>query len=453
LAQEVFGAENFRGHIAWQHSVQTKGYAGTLAVAHNNVFIFSRTQDFELGVLERTDAHNASYANPDNDPKGPWRTGYLVNSLYRPNLIYDVLTPSGKTIPPPSNGWRYSRETMEKKIQSGEIFFSEDETRLIRKIYLADQEGHVPNSVWLAEDSGTSRSGNLELKRLIPDSPITTVKPTELVERVVTIAADATALVMDFFAGSGTTGHAVIDLNRNDEGSRKVILVESGDHFYTVLKPRLLKAGYSPEWKEGSPVKRSKGLSQLIKYIRLESYEDTLKNLTCVRTETQQSLLDTSAKLYEGYVLRYMLDVETQGSASLINEGALHDPFRYTLQISMSAAADSASTVVDVVETFNYLLGLRVRHVDRIRRILTIQGTNPSGEKVLVIWRTIGETSNPELDEFFQKQGFSAQDLEFDLIYVNGDNNLENLKKDADTWKVRLIEEEFRRLMFEVRED
>ena len=450
LAEDVFGSENFQGHIAWQHSVQTKGYAGTLAVAHNNVFIFSRSQDFELGVLERTEAHNASYSNPDNDPKGPWRTGYLVNSLYRPNLIYDVSTPSGKTIDPPSNGWRYSRETMQKKIQTGEIFFSEDETRLIRKIYLADQEGHVPNSVWLAEDSGTSRSGNLELKKLIPDSPITTVKPTELIERIATIAADPTSIILDFFAGSGTTGHAIMNLNRADGGHRKVILVEAADFFYSVLKPRILKASYSSEWKDGAPLKRSSGLSQLVKYIRLESYEDTLNNLAFLRTESQQSLLAANAPVHEEYMLHYMLDVESRGSAPLLDIQAFKDPFDYTLRIATSAVGETVPMKVDLVETFSYLLGLRVKQVDRIRGILTVHGVNPRNEKVLVIWRNIQETPSPQLDEFFQKQGYSTKDMEFDLIYVNGDNNLENLKKDEDTWKVRLIEEEFKRLMFDM---
>ena len=452
LAEEVFGADNFRGQIAWQHSVQTKGYAGTLAVAHNNLFVFSQSQDFELGVLERTEAHNSSYSNPDNDPKGPWRTGYLVNSLYRPNLIYEVTTPSGKTIPPPSNGWRYSRETMEKKIQTGEIFFSEDESRLIRKIYLGDQEGHVPTSVWLADDSGTSRSGNLELKKLIPDSPITTVKPTELVERIATIAADSTSLVMDFFAGSGTTGHAIINLNRSDGGRRKFILVEAADFFYSVLKPRLLKVTYSPEWKDGAPSKRNSSVSQLIKYIRLESYEDTLNNLELKRTDAQQSLLASHATVYEEYMLRYMLDVESNGSAPLLRLQGFEDPFCYTLRIATSAVGDTVPMRVDLVETFNYLLGLRVKQIDRIRGILTVQGRNQRREKVLVIWRNIEATSSSMLDEFFQKQGYNTKDMEFDLIYVNGDNNLENLKKDEDTWKVRLIEEEFQRLMFDLRE-
>ena len=105
---------------------------------------------------------------------------------------------------------------------------------------------------------------------------------------------------------------------------------------------------------------------------------------------------------------------------------------------------------MDLVETFNWLLGLRVKHIDTIRGFRVVQGTNPAGEKALVIWRNTREKSNADLDEFFLKQGYNTRDMEFDLIYVNGDNNLENLKRPDETWKVRLIEEEFKSLMFDV---
>ncbi len=103
-------------------------------------------------------------------------------------------------------------------------------------------------------------------------------------------------------------------------------------------------------------------------------------------------------------------------------------------------------------DPFNYLFGLRVKHLDSLRGFRVVQGTNPRGEKVLVIWRNIKAQSSAALDEFFMKQGYNTRDLEFDLIYVNGDNNLENLRRDDETWKVRLIDEEFQRLMFDVRD-
>jgi adenine-specific DNA-methyltransferase len=147
-----------------------------------------------------------------------------------------------------------------------------------------------------------------------------------------------------------------------------------------------------------------------------------------------------------------MLGAESKDSQSLLNIDRFTDPFGYILDIATGTVGESKPTKVDLVETFNYLLGLRVRHIDTIRGFRVVYGTNQNGEKVLVIWRNIEENPNTSLDEFFQKQGYNTKDMEFDLIYVNGDNNLENLKKDEDTWKVRLIEEEFARLMFDVQE-
>ena len=151
LCDEIFGEENFHGILIWQHSVQPKGYAGTFSVHHNFVLCYQKGEDFELANLDRTDEHNKNYSNPDEDPNGPWRPGDVRNALYRPNLIYKITTPSGRTINPPSNGWRWSRVTLQSKIQSGEVVFSEDETRIIRKIYLNRLEEEPPKRFCLVK--------------------------------------------------------------------------------------------------------------------------------------------------------------------------------------------------------------------------------------------------------------------------------------------------------------
>lgn len=186
----------------------------------------------------------------------------------------------------------------------------------------------------------------------------------------------------------------------------------------------------------------------MFKYIRLESYEDTLNNLELKRTGTQQDLLEKSDSFRESYMLSYMLDVE--GRDSLLNIDAFEDPFNYKLNISTGTAGETRPITVDLVETFNYLLGLTVHHIDHIRGFRVIQGASPKGEKVLVIWRNLKEKSNEDLEEFFRRQEYNPKDMEFDLIYVNGDNNIENLRREDETWKVRLIEEDFKRLMFDV---
>lgn len=301
---------------------------------------------------------------------------------------------------------------------------------------------------------------------------------------------DEDCVVLDYFAGSGTTGHAAINLNREDGGRRKFILVEQGDYFDTVLLPRLKKVTFSPEWKDGKPKRlatpeEADRSPRIMKVVRLESYEDALNKLETRRTETQRTLLDAAETqgadgLKEQYLLRYMLDVETRGSQSLLNVQAFSDPTAYQLKVKRPGSDESREVNVDLLDTFNWLIGLTVRHIaapqtfraaferDTEKRLRlkgrlkqegsgpfwfrTVTGTTPDGRKTLVIWRKL--TGNPEednlvLDEWFTKQGYSSKDSEFDLIYVNGGNNLENLRAPDDTWKVRLIEEDFHRLMFE----
>ncbi|MDP9711557.1 UNVERIFIED_ORG: adenine-specific DNA-methyltransferase [Pseudomonas fluorescens] len=213
ICDEVFGEENFITNIIWQHSVQPKGYSGIFSVHHNHILMYRKSEDFELMSLERTDEDNKAYSNPDNDPKGDWRTGDVRNALDRKNLKYPITTPSGKTINPPDNGWRWSKETLSSKIDTGEIFFSEDETRIIRKIYLADLDGRTPETIWFAKDSGTTRSGVKELKGTFDgEVPFDTVKPTELIKRMMKVSGvKVDDIVLDFFAGSGSTGAAVLD--------------------------------------------------------------------------------------------------------------------------------------------------------------------------------------------------------------------------------------------------
>ena len=230
LMDRIFGESNFIANFVWQHSVQPKGYAGHVSVHHNFTLAFSLSPAFVLKDVPREDKHNVNYSNPDNDPRGPWRSGDVRNALYRPNLIYDLPTPSGKVIKPPAKGWRWSRETMSEKIASGEIVFRADETRILRKIHLNDQTGRAVESIWFGEDVGTTRQASEELKAVFgPSLPFSTPKPVRLIERILRIATGPDDLVLDFFAGSGTTGHAVLKLNAEDGGNRRFILVSNAE--------------------------------------------------------------------------------------------------------------------------------------------------------------------------------------------------------------------------------
>lgn len=226
LMNEIFGEENFLANIIWQHSIQPKGYLEKFSVHHNHILCYSKSMDYELSPLQRTEENNKSYSNPDNDPNGPWRSGDVRNALYRPNLIFDIISPHGNIIKPCANGWRWSKETIDEKIKTGEIIFSADETRIIRKIYLSNVSGRTPETIWFAKEVGSTRDAMNELKELFNDSPFDTPKPTKLLKRMLELTNEKDSIILDFFAGSGTTAHAVMQLNKEDGGNRKFICVQ-----------------------------------------------------------------------------------------------------------------------------------------------------------------------------------------------------------------------------------
>lgn len=243
IGDEIFGGTNFVATIVWQHSIQPKGYLGTFSMQHSYVMIWCKNaENFVLGSLERTEEDNKAYSNPDNDPNGPWRSGDVRNALYQPNLIYDIISPNGTIIKPCENGWRWSKETVAEKIKTGEIVFSADETRIIRKIYLKNLEGRAPETLWFGKDVGTTREGVSELKALFEKAPFDTPKPTKLIHRCMVLMSDPNMIVVDFFSGSSTTAHAVMQLNAEDGGHRKFIMVQLPEK--TDEKSEAYKAGY-----------------------------------------------------------------------------------------------------------------------------------------------------------------------------------------------------------------
>lgn len=245
LMSEIFGEENYLATIVWQHSVQPKGYLEKFSVHHSYILSYSKSNDFDLIPLERTAEHNRNYSNPDNDPKGPWRSGDVRNALFRRNLIYDLVTPSGKIIKPPPKGWRWSKETMEAKIKTGEIIFTPDESKIVRKIYLKNVEGRAPESIWFAKDVGTTREAAGEVKDLFDGVAVfETPKAVRLISALIKLSTEKKSddLVLDFVAGSGTTAEPVCEINRQDGGRRTFVLVQLQEE--TNKDSTAYKAGY-----------------------------------------------------------------------------------------------------------------------------------------------------------------------------------------------------------------
>lgn len=399
------------------------------------------------------------------------------------SLIHPV---TGKPCGVPAKGWRNTWERMQELQSLDLIIFGPDEmTQPRRKYLLKENLTEMVPSVYYFGGSDDALFAGLGLAF---DNP-KTVRGSCYFLKPMARPFDST--ILDYFAGSGTTAHAVIDLNRQDGGKRKYILIEMGDHFDTVLKPRIEKVVYSPDWKDGKPTAPARGISHCFKYLRLESYEDALNNL-----EVDGAKGAAFAGISD-YFLKYMLQVETSGSASLLNVESFRDPFAYRLVVKKPASEEREVRTVDLVETFNYLIGLRVKHTSETRayaaaferkadpelpedahtkltlagrlrlaadgawKFRTVEGWCPKNlftpndgakERVLVVWRTLTgdlEKDNAVLNAFLEREAVNALDGEYDVIYVNGSNNVPNLRKESDTWKVRLIEEDFRARMWE----
>ena len=375
-------------------------------------------------------------------------------------LIHPV---TKKPCPMPPNGFSRTPETLKQMMDEGLILFGTDETTQPRQKAILTEDKHRQLSS-LIQDAKKGKSYTDKLGVNFPYC-----HPVSLYDLLIGAASSSKSIILDYFAGSGTTGHAVIDLNRNDEGSRKYILVEMGEHFENVLKPRIQKVVYSADWKAGKPTSRESGVSHCFKYVKLESYEDTLSNIQLKRKKYQQFALDQSDSFRESYMLGYMLEEESKNSPSVLNVSAFDDPFGYQLMVGTGSAGETRPVNVDLVETFNYLIGLKIKSMQTISGYRVVEGENLTGKKILVIWRKICDLnisddekiatrakSNEELDKFFKKQQYNTLDMEFDLIYVNGDNNLMNIpvipegEGTQPSYKVRLIEEEFKKLMFDV---
>jgi len=374
---------------------------------------------------------------------------------------YEVISPvTGQPVPIPDNGWRWKEETFRQvestgptfnlpdgSIMKGGIWYPNSETVQPSSVkFLQDVESFLLRSILSLKSDGSIQLDNLGLSGLV-DYP----KPPKLIEWLFYASGEKNGYFCDYFAGSGTTAQAIANLNRDDNGKRKLLLIEMGEHFHTAVIPRLKKSFFARNWKKGNPdYLPSEAQSIFAKYIELESYEDVLSSIDLEPSSGQQGLLDTldSGSFKEQYTLQYMLDIESKNQ--LIDFKLFNSP----LNADISIVRDNKQTKrsVDLVETFNFLLGLNVTAIRKSKGIVEVVGKTSSGDKCLILWRDIFDTENNQLDEWFKKQDYNSRDMEFDLIYVNGDNNLPNLKAGTDHWKVQLIETEFYKLMFDVSE-
>ena len=391
------------------------GRTGTVgfSVCHEYALFYGLPGAARIGRLEHSEAQKARYKERDDISSFEWTNfrkhgGQNTYRVTRPRQFYpiyvegtririptmewdsgartwkvlDLPSATEETLLPIDEDnreriWDFVVETARENIKHLRVRKdSRGHSAIYRKWRLND-EGLLPQTWWDKSEYSAAAYGTNLLAHLFGEThrfafPKSVYAVTDCL-KVAGLRNNERGIALDYFAGSGTTGHAVINLNREDGGQRKFILVEMGDYFDTVLVPRIKKVTFTPEWKDGKPKRlatpeEAERSPRIVKVVRLESYEDTLNNLETRRTDKQQLLLDAAEaqgadSLREQYILRYMLDVETRGSQSLLKVQAFTDPTAYKLKVKHPGSDESREVNVDLLETFNWLIGLTVRHI------------------------------------------------------------------------------------------
>ena len=365
----------------------------------------------------------------------------IKDSGHKNYRYYPIPHPiTGKPCTPSARGWkgtRYvdpehpERVSCESLLADNRLAFGPDEHKVPQqKRFLHEVETNVCKSVFVDYSDGEKELAAMFNKTGLFLAP----KHSRFVARFIEQSATSNSLVLDCFGGSGSTAHAVLALNRVDSGKRNYVLVEIGHYFDTLLKPRVAKAIYSDSWREGKPANRASGLSHCFKYIRLESYEDALDNITF--DSGPQSTLEL-----EDYLLSYMLDFETKQSETLLNVAKLEAPFDY--KVKRHGKDEPLS--VDLPETFNYLIGLHVtsRRVYENKGVRYIVYRGKSGDReTVVVWRTTRGWTKERFEadrDFVAKQKLTegAED-----IFVNTDSFIEGARSLDPVFKNKMFAEE-----------
>jgi len=488
LITRLFGEENIIGVVAIKNNPSGRSTVKGISIAHEYGIISARSELSTVGNMPRTDEQLSQYPEEDELGKYQWRNFLRAGGANdfrsaRPRLHYPLVVygdkvripemewdpvqkrwnicerigENNKTIWPVSKGleytWRLGHETLRKRLDNIRVRKIRSGDTVIELKFRIDEEGVLPKTIWDEKEVNATAYGTTTLRHLLGESQIFSFpKSIYAVEKALrTCGVHNEEFTLDFFAGSGTTGHAVINLNREDGGRRKFILVEMAEYFDTVLLPRIKKVTFSPEWKDGRPLtfssspQRREGRGEgwversprIIKVIRLESYEDALNNLTFDDEGGQQAL----DRFGEDYLLRYMLRWETRRSATLLDVEQLQRPFSYKLRIYRDG--ETREEAVDLPETFNYLLGLDVvsRRADDDdgRRYLTYRGRLRNGRAVAIIWR---ETTGWTKEDYEHDRDFVAKHNLIDGaddIFVNGDSLIPGAQSLDPIFKQRMF--------------
>jgi adenine-specific DNA-methyltransferase len=485
LLKAIWSSGTFLGSITWEKRTKpqntetaAKMLQSKAEYIHPFVKAASRQEFFREPVEDKQ--------YPERDKVGVFRVERLEEMSAediraRATMVFDVLGIS----PRPGKQWKVGQSFVNKKLVAGDIFLRDGWP--CQKIRPDEEDAIRYRPFWShffdKETYGTAEEGREVLDQDLGfGKGFQTVKPLKLLEKLIFHSARDGGIVLDPFAGSGTTAHAVLSVRRTNQRDLRFIMCEAGPWFDSLLVPRIKKIAFANTWIDGRPgpselTSESDDYPSVIKIVGFEQYEDTLNNLEMERPNAADDLfLGDDQRLREEYILRYMLDVESRGSASLLDTSTFVDPRRYSLRIKSPGSDETKETNVDLIETFNWLLGLRVKQIAasetfsakfterdmRLSATLTVddsgehwfrqvRGLLPDGRDALIVWRTL--TGNVEHDEavllsWFDSKGHLRSEM-LDVVYVNGDCNLAAVKPSGTHWEIEPIEARFEQLMFD----
>lgn len=251
LMDEIFGEQNFIQNIIWQKKFSPQNDAKYFSDNHDFLICYAKnkidgevTTGWVRNLIPRTEEQDSRYSNPDNDSRGAWTSSDMTVKTYSAEYDYEITTPSGKKIKPTKGRcWFTSKDNFQKLVDDNRVWFGESGSNVprIKKFLSEVQDGIVPISIWLHSEVGHNQQAKQELKQLFDevDLPFDTPKPVSLIKRVLQLSTDKDSIILDSFAGSGTTAHATLELNKEDGGNRKFVLVEMEDYANSITAERV----------------------------------------------------------------------------------------------------------------------------------------------------------------------------------------------------------------------
>ena len=471
------------GVVAVRSNPAGRKSRGQFSPAHEYALFFGRGQAVP-GPLPKTSKELARYPLEDEKGRYAWynlvRNGANDRRTDRPKMFYPIYVSDDDRLRVPKMTWDADRgeyRVLEGAAANEETLWpirTEDGERIekcwhrgplrvgatlaeyrVRRVEASGaieidfkgrmDPGGMPKTWWDDRRYASANLGAKILKNLFGEKNFDFAKAVDLVSDCLRASkCQKRTTALDFFAGSGTTGDAVISLNREDHGRRRFILVEMGEYFDTVLLPRIKKVAFGPEWRSGKPARdatteEAERSPRLIKYMRLESYEDAIDSIRFDRAAGQLRLEER----LDGYLLNYMLKWETKDSETLLNPAELVSPFSYFLRVHENG--DVQERPADVAETFNYLLGLHVRtrrvYAEDGRRYVAFCGEtrDAPGRTTVVIWRDTEGWTEDELAadrDFVVAQGMMDG---ADAVYVNGMSSIPGARPIEPLFKARMF--------------